>query len=345
MVENGNSASQPATLTINNTAGATFSGTIRDGATAGAQPLGLAVNPGAGNTFTLTGNNSFTGTATVAHGSLQGSSSSLTGSVALPNADANVTFNQTAPGAYFGSVSGSGSLTKTGGGVLTVLGLQSYTGPTIINQGTLSLGQVNSVTGLGGNGAGWTLTSNAVSPITIANNVANLTTQVNGIANSMWYNTQQQVLGTPWTAKFTYTDTNTGAANAADGGAFVLQTSSSTALGGGGGAKGVGNDGSGNNITPSAEVVWNIYNGSQIGYLTGGNVAPLADTTPTGVNVETSGSPVNFTVSYDGSGNVTVTAVQGSNSWSSVYSTDLAGAGQSGRQHRLCGLHRRDGRT
>lgn len=55
------------------------------------------------------------------------------------------TFNQTGTGTYDGVIEGTGSLTKTGPGMLTILGNHTYTGPTDVQDGTLYVeGSLNS---------------------------------------------------------------------------------------------------------------------------------------------------------------------------------------------------------
>ncbi len=89
---------------------------------------------GTGN-LTLSGANSYSGGTTVSAGTLTGTSTSLQGAIVN---NAAVVFDQAFDGTYAGIVSGSGSLTKSGGGNLTLSGANSYSGGTTISGGTLT---------------------------------------------------------------------------------------------------------------------------------------------------------------------------------------------------------------
>ena len=93
------------------------------------------------NKMTLTGANTYTGTTTVDGGTLQGSLANIPGAVALAN-NSSVIFDQATDASLAQPVSGSGSLTKTGAGTMTVDANVSYTGDTVIEQGTLKLGSL-----------------------------------------------------------------------------------------------------------------------------------------------------------------------------------------------------------
>ena len=114
-------------ITVNNAAD-TISG--------GISGTGGITKAGTGTLTTLTRANTYTGGTTVSAGNLQGDSTSLQG--AITN-NARVTFNQTAAGAYAGTMSGTGALTKTGTGTLTLSGANTYTGGTTIDAGVLSV--------------------------------------------------------------------------------------------------------------------------------------------------------------------------------------------------------------
>ncbi len=100
-------------------------------------------------TVVLTGANSYTGGTTILAGALVGDTASLQGDVA--NAGTLV-FDQTANGSYAGSVSGSGTLVKTGSGALELTGTNAYSGGTVISEGTL-IGDTGSIQGDVLNGA------------------------------------------------------------------------------------------------------------------------------------------------------------------------------------------------
>jgi autotransporter-associated beta strand protein len=115
-----------------------------DGVYAGAMSgTGALVKSGAG-TLSLTGTSSYTGGTMVGAGTLAGTSSSLQGAI-LNNAI--VRFDQTANGTYTGAMSGGGALVKTGGGTLTLSGVNTYSGGTLVTGGTLG-GNTASLQGL-----------------------------------------------------------------------------------------------------------------------------------------------------------------------------------------------------
>ncbi len=87
-------------------------------------------------TLALTGSNSYSGGTTVSAGTLLGNTDSLLGNITN---NANVVFGQAADGTYAGDMDGSGSLSKIGAGTLYLTGSNTYTGPSTIDNGTLSV--------------------------------------------------------------------------------------------------------------------------------------------------------------------------------------------------------------
>lgn len=96
-------------------------------------------------TLVLKGANNYTGGTTVKAGVLQGDTTSLQGDIVN---NARVTFDQPTNGTYAGTMSGTGSLRKIGGGELLMTALNSYSGGTLIEAGTVN----TSVTGALGSG-------------------------------------------------------------------------------------------------------------------------------------------------------------------------------------------------
>lgn len=93
-------------------------------------------------TLVLTGANTYTGATSVFDGVLRVNSVSLPGNLAN---HATVRFNQVSSGTYAGAISGAGSLIKDGGGILTLNGNNTFTGPLTIAAGTLRLGPGDSL--------------------------------------------------------------------------------------------------------------------------------------------------------------------------------------------------------
>ncbi|MBQ0929782.1 autotransporter-associated beta strand repeat-containing protein [Ideonella alba] len=95
------------------------------------------------NTITLAGSNSYTGTTTISAGTLQvgsGGTSGTLGTGSVSN-DAALVFNRSDALTVGADIGGSGTLTKSGAGTLTLTGTNTYAGTTTINAGTLQVGQ------------------------------------------------------------------------------------------------------------------------------------------------------------------------------------------------------------
>ena len=117
-----------------------------------------------GGTLILANNNYYSGWTDILGGTLQvgngGTSGSLgTGSVVN---EATLNFNRSDNFSFGNGVSGPGELIKWGAGTLTMQGNRSYTGRTVINQGTLSISGPNQI--------GYAPTSFDADNITLNNN-------------------------------------------------------------------------------------------------------------------------------------------------------------------------------
>ena len=142
------------TLANNITFGATANNTINTGANdvvlSGTVTSGVAwakVN-GTGK-LTLSGTNNITGVITISAGTMQigngGTTGSLGGSAGIVN-NAALVVNRSDDLAMDNAISGTGTLTKTGAGALTLGSASTYSGATNVNNGTLL---VNNTTGSG----------------------------------------------------------------------------------------------------------------------------------------------------------------------------------------------------
>ena len=94
-------------------------------------------------TIRWTGTSTYSGTTTVAGGRLIGTTRNIPGDVVN---NAAVEFNQTFTGTYAGDMSGSGSLTKSNNGTVTLTGSNSYQGGTSVIAGSL-VGDTGSLQG------------------------------------------------------------------------------------------------------------------------------------------------------------------------------------------------------
>jgi len=94
-------------------------------------------------TVIFTGTNTYTGGTTIDAGTLQGTTSSLTGTITN---NSNLVFNQTFTGTYGGVITSTGGVTISGPGKVIFTGTNNYTGGTTIAGGTLE-GNTTSLTG------------------------------------------------------------------------------------------------------------------------------------------------------------------------------------------------------
>jgi autotransporter-associated beta strand protein len=215
-----------------------------------------------------------------------------------------------------------GQVNLVGGGQLTVLdGGNAPTTVTVANlsraanKGTLVVTvPVTGVSGFGGTGTGWTINGSATFPTA---NQLQLTANAGNTSGSGWFNTPVSARS-PWTMSFTYT---VAAASATPADGFTvgfqslgLNALASTATFGGGG---LGYQGT----TPSAAVAFNIFpsntsGGVGSGYklLTNGQAPGNGDPPTSPVNAGLVNSPVNVTLTYDGTF-LNINMVQGANTF------------------------------
>jgi autotransporter-associated beta strand protein len=92
--------------------------------------------------LTLGGANSYSGGTTIAAGTLIGTTASLQGAITNNGA---LTFNQASSGTYGGVISGTGTLSKTNTGSVTLSATNSYSGATTVSQGTLLVDTTGSI--------------------------------------------------------------------------------------------------------------------------------------------------------------------------------------------------------
>ncbi len=92
--------------------------------------------------LTLTGANTYTGGTTITSGELRGTTASLQGDI-LNNA--SLIFEQGTNGTYANVISGTGGLVKGGVGIVTLSGVNTYSGTTLISGGALNVSADNNL--------------------------------------------------------------------------------------------------------------------------------------------------------------------------------------------------------
>jgi fibronectin-binding autotransporter adhesin len=102
-------------------------------------------------TLTLIGANTYTGTTTIAAGTLQIGNGGTSGSIASTGIanSSTLAFNRSDAVSYAGVITGSGGLWQAGTGTLVLSGSNAYTGGTTVKRGTVRLGN-DSALGRGG---------------------------------------------------------------------------------------------------------------------------------------------------------------------------------------------------
>ncbi|MFM8497061.1 MAG: beta strand repeat-containing protein, partial [Planctomycetia bacterium] len=165
-------------------------------------------------TFILTGSQTYAGTTTISQGTLQVGNSGSTGwlpATAVTN-DAMLVFNRSDNVTFSSGINGSGSVTQSGGGVLTLSGSNGYTGGTLVT-GTGML-QVASAAALG-TGTITLQTTNTGLPNTVLN-VTGATTISNPIVLSQPNANRNIINFTTGTSTLSGPITITGAGNNAN---------------------------------------------------------------------------------------------------------------------------------
>ncbi|MFO6446274.1 autotransporter-associated beta strand repeat-containing protein [Erythrobacter sp. NE805] len=127
-------AFEPATLTLGgNNASTTYAGDLIN--------AGLSLTKQGTGTFTLTGNNTYGGVTTINGGTLQIGNGGTTGTLGTGNVvnNASLVFNRSNDFGVSNIISGTGSVTKLGAGVLELRGANTFSGGIDLQQGRISV--------------------------------------------------------------------------------------------------------------------------------------------------------------------------------------------------------------
>ncbi len=100
--------------------------------TGGLTKIGTAI-------LTLSGANTYSGLTTITTGTLVLQDAAINNGSDIAD-NAHLIFDDSLGGTYGGDISGSGDVTKIGAATTTLTGLNTYTGATFINDGTLAVG-------------------------------------------------------------------------------------------------------------------------------------------------------------------------------------------------------------
>ncbi len=160
-------------------------GTLQVGAL-GAIPNETALTVGNSASAAMFDLNGYNLTVSALNGSVGAGAKLITSSSATPNATATLTVDNAAANTYAGNIAngtGAVALTKLNSGTLTLTSNESFTGPTTINGGTLSIsnnngsapGRLAGTTGITINNGGVLLLTGGLANIDRINNAANVT--------------------------------------------------------------------------------------------------------------------------------------------------------------------------
>ncbi len=142
-------------------------------------------------TIVLAGTGTYTGGTVVNAGTLQGTTSAFPAAGGINNS-ANLVFSQATAGTYSGTISGAGTVTIAGTAAVALGGSNLYTGPTVLQAGTLALSSAGGIGAATILMSGGTLRTDADVTLPITNKamslVAGTTTTVNTNGHTLTLN-------------------------------------------------------------------------------------------------------------------------------------------------------------
>jgi fibronectin-binding autotransporter adhesin len=171
VVTNGNATASTLTLGANSTTGSAFWGSIQNGVGT------VAITKIGTGAAVLAGNNTHSGVTTISAGTLQVGAGTNTGSLGSGNVVNNgiLVFNRSDAHTVANNISGSGPVIHNGATKLSLTGTNTYAGPTVVNSGSLSVGDGGTTGSLGGGNVtvadSTTLEFNRSNAFTVANAV------------------------------------------------------------------------------------------------------------------------------------------------------------------------------
>lgn len=159
------------TLTFNRPDDFIFSGVISGSGSTNTANMGVVLQEGP-NRITFTANNTYTGGTTISSGVVQVGNGGTTGAIGTNNVTDNseLDFDRSDNVKFGALISGSGSVVQLGSGTLTLSDTNTYTGATIVSNGTLVVNEVSGDMDV----SGGTLAAGAVGSVGTLNVAGNM---------------------------------------------------------------------------------------------------------------------------------------------------------------------------